>query len=333
MIKPYFDNISERIETELNKAEHEIKIAVAWITDNNIINKLIWKALNGVKIEILISYKTFNEKHKEFQDKIIERMSMPNCHVFKIGNSDDFSPLMHHKFCVIDNHILITGSYNWTTQAKRNYEDIIVSDNFDLAQQYVERFIKLKKKISNERLWFNKLDYVWQKKLKETIRIEHEPTEEELINIANLTILDISSVPFELRQEWEEELFLELTSEVKNLTEIEIEIYKQIVHFEYKVIDDLSPVSLMRNLQFINCSGTEIKNIDPLYDLDKLEEIDISFSSIKDLTPLFNKEKLKKINIFESSVTDIELAEFKINNPNCQISTNTIFDDNYIAPF
>ncbi len=54
---------------------------------------------------------------------------------------------MHHKFCVIDQETIITGSYNWSRRARINDENIIVvTDAPDLAGQYLETFHALREK-------------------------------------------------------------------------------------------------------------------------------------------------------------------------------------------
>ena len=51
---------------------------------------------------------------------------------------------MHHKFCVIDNSVVVTGSFNWTDQAvKHNQENLLFLENKNLAQQYSNEFQKL----------------------------------------------------------------------------------------------------------------------------------------------------------------------------------------------
>lgn len=51
---------------------------------------------------------------------------------------------MHNKYCVIDNSVVITGSYNWTYYAEnRNQENIVISSDEDLVSQYKVGFNQL----------------------------------------------------------------------------------------------------------------------------------------------------------------------------------------------
>ncbi len=53
------------------------------------------------------------------------------------GNSND----MHHKVIIIDEEIVITGSYNFTASAEnRNDENVLVVFNAEVAAQYLEEF-------------------------------------------------------------------------------------------------------------------------------------------------------------------------------------------------
>ena len=52
---------------------------------------------------------------------------------------------LHHKFMLIDNRLLITGSYNFTNESEfRNHEAAIFTNNKALIQSFVSEF---------ERLW------------------------------------------------------------------------------------------------------------------------------------------------------------------------------------
>jgi phosphatidylserine/phosphatidylglycerophosphate/cardiolipin synthase-like enzyme len=60
----------------------------------------------------------------------------------KTDNSEKFH--MHHKFAVIDQAVVVTGSFNWTSQAvKNNQENILFIENKGLAKQYIDEYNNL----------------------------------------------------------------------------------------------------------------------------------------------------------------------------------------------
>jgi len=60
---------------------------------------------------------------------------------------------MHHKFCVIDGHILITGSFNWTNQAvKENQENVIILNDKELCMKYTAEYNKLWEQFKNNKV-------------------------------------------------------------------------------------------------------------------------------------------------------------------------------------
>lgn len=61
--------------------------------------------------------------------------------------------LMHNKFVIVDEKILITGSYNWTAQAtKMNQENIIILENDEMAKKFLAEFDTLWKKFEPQNL-------------------------------------------------------------------------------------------------------------------------------------------------------------------------------------
>jgi hypothetical protein len=58
--------------------------------------------------------------------------------------------IMHHKFCVVDNKLLLHGSYNYTYNAKNNNEESLnITDSFNLINQYNQIFQELINKLKN----------------------------------------------------------------------------------------------------------------------------------------------------------------------------------------
>ena len=76
---------------------------------------------------------------------------------------------MHHKFAVLDESVVIMGSFNWTGQAvKYNQENIFFYEDKNIASQYAQEF---------ERLWNSFNTVIDQKEAMEAV--ENEAKEEE----------------------------------------------------------------------------------------------------------------------------------------------------------
>ena len=76
---------------------------------------------------------------------------MPSSNVYSLAATgisvkidDSVRYHMHHKFCVIDKSVVITGSFNWTDQAvNHNQENLLFIENKELALKYSNEFEKL----------------------------------------------------------------------------------------------------------------------------------------------------------------------------------------------
>ncbi len=135
-----FENISERVLQEIQRAKSSIYIAVAWFTNQTIFDEIVKKAKDGCIVSLIIS----NDEINLNSSINYEILNIEKSNVYKIG--DGKKEPMHHKFCVIDHDLIITGSYNWSYKTENNFENIIVtSDNSSLAQQFIKEFNELQK--------------------------------------------------------------------------------------------------------------------------------------------------------------------------------------------
>lgn len=51
------------------------------------------------------------------------------------------SSKMHHKFAILDNRVVLTGSYNWTMESdKENYENLLIVRGPVVIRKYREEF-------------------------------------------------------------------------------------------------------------------------------------------------------------------------------------------------
>lgn len=125
-----FENIAERIEEEINKSQKDIYLAVAWFTNKNLFNSLVKKSQEGVKVILVISDNEINRNSSINYNDIQKGESK----LFWIGGDKSF---MHNKFCIIDDYVVITGSYNWSYRAETNFENVVItSGDGELATQF-----------------------------------------------------------------------------------------------------------------------------------------------------------------------------------------------------
>lgn len=111
------------------KAQTSIQVAVSWFTDETLINKLINKA-NRIKVEVLLSSDDLNLlRHNAFR-----QLQKTGAKVRKIGSDNAVTGnFMHSKFVIIDEQMAYGGSYNFTDNAKTNYENFRKYDYSELV--------------------------------------------------------------------------------------------------------------------------------------------------------------------------------------------------------
>lgn len=81
------------------------------------------------------------ETRQESKSSEYERLSHhPGCEVVLDGNKYN----MHHKVIIIDDALVITGSYNFSSGATRdNDENIVFINDVRLARRYDEEFARV----------------------------------------------------------------------------------------------------------------------------------------------------------------------------------------------
>ena len=187
----YFEDIQSTIITKLHSAQKNIRVAVAWFTDKEIIEQLEEISDRGVQVEIIISD---NEINRNVDFSSLENRGIM-IHYFPVRGYGT----MHHKFCVIDDQLVITGSYNWTVNAKSNNgENIHIVTDANSINQYIEKFKELKKQAMGL-----------------PIEKKEEDQEEKVSEIEKKTS--------EIEEDFEEEWNIYLNSKVSNYDKVQLE--------------------------------------------------------------------------------------------------------------
>lgn len=135
----YFQDIRKHIKEEIVSANQSILVAVAWFTDRYLFKWLCDKAEAGLNVQLIV-----------MDDDITRNCSIDYSDLEACGGKlflihESFGTLMHHKFCVIDESTIITGSYNWSMKATTNHENITVTKSApEFAFSFMNEFRRIK---------------------------------------------------------------------------------------------------------------------------------------------------------------------------------------------
>ncbi len=143
-VETYFSPGSEcksAIIKSISQAQKSLDICVFTISDNEISNKIIEAHRRKVTVRIISDNEKLLDKGSDIQ--MLSDAGIP----VKIDNTSNH---MHHKFVIIDNKSVLTGSYNWTRSAELyNHENVIVIDNQANTLLFKNEFEKLWREMSN----------------------------------------------------------------------------------------------------------------------------------------------------------------------------------------
>lgn len=127
------------IVEQIQSAKKTLDICVFTISDNHLADALLVAHRKGVNVRVI----TDNDKSYDIGSDI-EHLDRHGIAV----KMDSTSNHMHHKFAIIDEATLITGSYNWTRSATEfNHENLLVTKEPGLIKSYIEEFEKLWKEM------------------------------------------------------------------------------------------------------------------------------------------------------------------------------------------
>lgn len=178
--RPYLPLPTDRLIGEVRRATRFLGVASAWFTDTEIAQAFIdapaprkFMVLNSADIsrgdkrafkmvrEYMASDKVrkAKESYDALRNKIEEdayhsdswewgEVPRPTCPIrqyeLQIRGSEDWTKgVMHHKFIVIDLLVVWTGSYNFTFQARQNFETLIRIEDYNVASRFVEELYHL----------------------------------------------------------------------------------------------------------------------------------------------------------------------------------------------
>jgi len=129
-------SIAEVIENLLASTHHSIDAALHRFNSQRLAKALGDAHERGVRIRLLTDRSKFGESAAT--QKLLSTCGFP-VRLTQGREGDDSK--MHHKFAVLDDHLVITGSYNWTfASEERNHENVVLLREPALTQTYHHEF-------------------------------------------------------------------------------------------------------------------------------------------------------------------------------------------------
>jgi len=179
-----YDNPQKEIIKNINQAEAFINIAMYIFTDREIALPLVKAQERGVKVRLYLDKEQVEYQYS--QSRFLVQKGIKT----RISSN---KYIMHNKFAIIDNRILLTGSYNWTFSANnRNDENLMVVDDPELIEIFQNQFINL---------WTNKYSLERTQKLYQIAKVNFpflsttsSKPEVQAININSASLEELTSI-------------------------------------------------------------------------------------------------------------------------------------------
>lgn len=129
------DSVAERIGERIDAARESLQLCVFTITDNRLTRRILAAHERGVVVRVITDDLKSLDKGSD-----IFRLDRAGIAV----RTDKDPTHMHHKFAILDQKVLLTGSYNWTYSAsEHNRENLLISQDPEVLEPYRAEFENL----------------------------------------------------------------------------------------------------------------------------------------------------------------------------------------------
>jgi cardiolipin hydrolase len=132
--------VRQRLVRAIEDSRKSIDIAVYNFTASELAEALYAAQTRGVHIRVLV-----DQEMAEAGGSGVRGLRLNGIAVRSLGVPEQ--SLMHNKFAVFDERLVVTGSYNWTNSAEyANYENLVVLEEPALVARFQQEFQRLWRK-------------------------------------------------------------------------------------------------------------------------------------------------------------------------------------------
>lgn len=135
---------SNHIVREINSAQREILVAVFAFTSDELAWALVKANRRGVKVRVVLD-EGFDQGNGYSKGSFLDQQGLSVRRVSGLSKGGKESGSMHQKFAVMDQRVVLTGSYNWTASAENSNDEnlLLFRDAGPLAEEYRKEFFRL----------------------------------------------------------------------------------------------------------------------------------------------------------------------------------------------
>lgn len=126
-------SIGAAVTQEIRQARSTVLLALYGFDNRALAEELARIAGRGVSVSVKIDAAKSKDKR---ESRIIEFLKASGVRVEVVAPEGR----NHNKFAVIDQAKVITGSYNWTLKAEKNWENALILDCPELARMYAKEW-------------------------------------------------------------------------------------------------------------------------------------------------------------------------------------------------
>lgn len=131
-VEIFFEDLKGVIYEELLKANSSVIIAVAWINFKEYYTLFDELLTKNIDLSIICSDNQQNKSHLKQINELKDKGA--NIRLLKMPSLRNH---MHNKFVVIDNIHIINGSFNWSPNAEKSFENLMVIKNDKMTAKKV----------------------------------------------------------------------------------------------------------------------------------------------------------------------------------------------------
>lgn len=133
------ESVASAIIPRLDAAVASIDAALYRLNHAGLTQALQKAAARGVCVRLLVD-------GNKYQESRVTRELLGEARVpFRLSfGRNGRGSKMHHKFVILDQRTVLTGSYNWTVESENeNYENLILCEDPSLVEEYQREFESL----------------------------------------------------------------------------------------------------------------------------------------------------------------------------------------------